>query len=230
MEPPIPAEGNPIAPGKTKRPERRQTPGEELANSISHGVGLLAALVAVPVLIAHCVQEGDAASVVAACLFGASLLALYLMSTLYHALPGSKAKRVFQVLDHCSIFLLIAGTYTPFTLGALRGSWGWSLFGVVWSLAVLGILTKVFFSARGGWISTFLYLAMGWLIIVAMKPMLEGIPPAGIAWLAAGGLAYTAGVVFYLLSRRIPYAHFGWHLFVVAGSVSHFIAVFRYAA
>jgi len=212
--------------GKFRRP---QTRGEELANTISHGLGLLAALVAVPVLIVHSVREGDAAYIVAACLFGASLMALYLMSTLYHALPESKAKRVFRVLDHCAVFLLIAGTYTPFALGALRGSWGWSLFGIVWGLAVFGILTKAFFSARGGFLSTALYVAMGWLIIVAMKPMLEAVPPAGIVWLAAGGLAYTAGVILYLLSRRLRYAHFGWHLFVVAGSASHFIAVFKYA-
>ncbi len=209
---------------------RRQTRGEELANTVSHGLGLLAALIAVPMLIVHSVREGDAPYIVAACLFGTSLMALYLTSTLYHALPESKAKRVFKVLDHCAIFLLIAGTYSPFALGALRGSWGWSLFGIVWGLAVFGILTKVYFSARGGFLSTALYLAMGWLIIVVMKPMIETVPPAGIAWLAAGGLAYTAGVILYLLSRRLRYAHFGWHLFVMAGSASHFIAVFKYAS
>jgi len=154
---------------------------------------------------------------------------LYLASTLYHALPVGKGKRVFLVLDHCAIFLLIAGTYTPFALGVLRGAWGWSLFGVVWGLAVIGILSKTLFTAGSGVLSTGLYLAMGWLVVTAARPMIDVVPTTGLLWLLAGGLAYTLGVVFFLLDNRVRYAHFVWHLFVVAGSLCHFAAVVGYA-
>lgn len=215
---------------KTEKPDRRQTFGEELANSISHGIGLVVALVAFPFLIVRSVQEGSTASLVGVIVFGVALLLLFLASTVYHALPEGRAKGVFKVLDHCAIFLMIAGTYTPFTLGVLRGSWGWSLFGVVWGLAVLGILTKTFFSARGGVFSTALYLAMGWLILIAVRPLFQALPLTCIVWLVAGGLAYTAGVAFYALDHRIRFGHFGWHLFVVIGAFSHFVAIYQCAA
>lgn len=215
---------------KTATTDRRQTFGEELANSISHGIGLVIAMAAFPFLIVRSAQEGNTASLVGVIVFGVSLLMLFLASTVYHALPEGRAKGIFKVLDHCAIFLVIAGTYTPFTLGVLSGSWGWSLFGVVWGLAVLGILSKTFFSARGGVLSTVLYLAMGWLIVIALRPLIQALPLPAIAWLVAGGLAYTVGVAFYALDHRIRYGHFGWHLFVVAGSASHFIAIFFYVA
>ena len=209
---------------------RSQTFGEELANSLSHGLALLAAIGALPVLIVDAVRDGGAASIVGASVFGVTMLMVYLTSTIYHALPLGMGKRVFLVLDHCAIFLLIAGTYTPFALGALSGAWGWSLFGVVWGLAVIGILSKTAVVARSDIFSTCLYLAMGWLVVIAARPMLETVPTAGLLWLLAGGLAYTLGVGFFLLDGRIRYAHFVWHLFVVAGSLCHFVAVIRYAA
>lgn len=214
---------------KNESPDRRQSVGEELANALSHGIGLVVALAAFPFLIVRSVQEGSAASLVGVIVFGVALLLLFLASTVYHALPAGRAKGIFKVLDHCAIFLMIAGTYTPFTLGVLRGSWGWSLFGVVWGLAVIGILTKTLFSSRGGLVSTLIYLAMGWLILIAVRPLFQSLPLAGILWLVAGGLAYTAGVAFYALGHRIRYGHFGWHLFVVAGAFSHFVAIYKFA-
>lgn len=215
---------------KTDSLERTQTVGEEVANSVSHGLALLVSIGALPVLIIDAVHDGGGTSIVGAGIFGTTMLMMYLTSTLYHALPTGRGKRIFLVLDHCAIFLLIAGTYTPFTLGPLRGAWGWSLFGVVWALAVLGILSKTIFSARSDKLSTALYLAMGWLIVVAVRPMFDEIPITGLLWLLAGGLAYTLGVAFFLLDSRIPYAHFVWHVFVAAGTFCHFVAVTGYAA
>jgi len=216
--------------GRTVSADRAQTRGEELANSISHGVALLASLFALPILIVGAGREGGAASIVGASVFGATMTLLYMTSTLYHALPAGKAKRAFLVLDHCAIFLLIAGTYTPFALGALRGAWGWSLFGVVWGLAAFGITCKAVFAARGHVLSTGLYLGMGWLVVVAAPRLFEALPAAGLMWLLAGGLAYTLGVCFFVLDNRVRYAHFAWHLFVVVGSACHFVAVLCYAA
>lgn len=215
---------------KVSGAERPQGAGEELANSISHGFALLLSLGALPVLIVNAVHVGGAASVVGASVFGTAMLLLYLTSTIYHALPAGKAKQVFRVLDHCAIFLMIAGTYTPFALGALSGVWGWSLFGVVWGFAVFGILTKTVFAARGHLLSTCLYLSMGWLVVVAAGPLFEAVPVAGLMWLLAGGLAYTLGVAFFLFDSQVRYAHLVWHLFVVTGSLCHFFAVLRYAA
>jgi hemolysin III len=206
---------------------RAQSRGEEIANSVSHGVGFVLALVAAPVLVMSATRHG-AAAIVGASVFAASLALLYLASTLYHALPDSRAKRVFRVLDHVAIFLLIAGTYTPFTLGVLRGPWGWSLFGVIWGLAVLGIVLKSTLGPRHAKLSTLVYLAMGWLIVIAARPLVLHMPGTGLTWLLAGGLAYTGGVVFYA-ARRVPYAHFLWHLAVLGGTVCHFVAVWRYA-
>lgn len=208
--------------------ERTQTRGEEIANSVSHGVGFLAALAASPVLIFSAVRQGSSAGIVGASVFSFTMVLLYITSSLYHTLARNKAKRVFQVLDHGAIFLLIAGTYTPFTLGVLRGAWGWTLFGIVWGIAVAGVALKSICGVRYQKLSTILYLAMGWSIIIAVKPLYLNMPPWGLFWLLAGGLVYTAGVGFYA-ADRIRYAHFIWHLFVIAGTACHFIAVWKYA-
>ena len=208
--------------------ERAQSHGEEIANSVSHGVGFLAAVAVSPVLVVSAVQRDSAAGIVGASVFAFTMVLLYLTSTLYHILARSKAKRVLRILDHGAVFLLIAGTYTPFTLGVLRGTWGWTLFGLVWGIAVVGVVLKSIGVVRYQRLSTIMYLAMGWLIIIAVKPLWLNMPPWGMFWLAAGGVAYTAGVGFYA-ARRIRYAHFVWHLFVIAGTACHFIAVLRYA-
>ena len=208
----------------TALPERRQTLGEEIANSVSHGVGLIAGAIAAPFLIVAAVRRGDPAFIVGASIFAATIVLMYLASTLYHALPESRAKRVFRVLDHGSIYLLIAGTYTPFTLGMLRGAWGWTLFGIVWALAIFGVVTKSTGRAWHPIFSTGLYLLMGWLAVIAARPIWMALPSASIAWLAAGGLAYTCGVGFYA-AERLRYGHFIWHLFVVAGTACHIMAV-----
>jgi len=208
--------------------EHAQSPGEELANSVSHGVGLLAALAATPVLLLSAVRHGGAARIAGASVFAAAMVLLYLASTLYHALPGNRAKRVFHLLDHAAIFLMIAGTYTPFTLGVLRGAWGWTLFGLVWGLALAGIVLTAAGGVRYPKLTTSLYLGMGWLILVAVKPLWLRMPPEGLFWLLAGGIAYTVGVVFYA-AKRLRYGHFVWHLFVIAGTACHFNAVLRFA-
>ncbi len=201
-----------------------QSTGEELANSISHGLGLIGAIIVAPVLIITALRQGNTWMVVGASIFAASILLLYFSSTLYHALPHGRAKRVFQILDHSAIYLLIAGTYTPFIFGVLRGSLGWTLFGVVWGLALAGIVFKSVWGTKFPWISTALYLFMGWLIVVAIRPLWSGLSTAAMLWLVAGGLAYTVGVVFYA-TERIRYTHFIWHLFVLAGTACHCIAV-----
>ncbi len=211
-------------------PEKRaQSLGEEIANSVSHGVGLAAAVAATPILIIEAARRGGAMGVVGASIFASTVGLLYLTSVLYHALPPNRAKRLFQVLDHGAIFLLIAGTYTPFTLGVLRGAWGWSLLGLVWSLALAGVLLKAFSGVRHPRLSLGLYLGMGWLVIIAVKPLWQLMPTGGLLWMLAGGLAYTAGVGFYA-ADNLRYSHFIWHLFVLAGTACHFIAVLRYAA
>ncbi len=209
--------------------KRAQSLGEEIANSVSHGIGLLAAMVAAPVLIVDAVQRGEVKGVIGASVFASTVALLYLASMLYHALPPNRAKRVFRVLDHSAIFLLIAGTYTPFTLGVLQGPWGWSLLVVVWSLALGGVVFKVIFGVRYLGFSVGLYLAMGWVALIMVKPLWLLMPPAGLFWLFAGGVAYTAGVAFFA-ADRIRYSHFVWHLFVLAGTACHFVAVLHYAA
>jgi hemolysin III len=209
--------------------ERPQSLGEEIANSVSHGVALLAAIAAVPFLFSASRHLG-AANVVGASVFAATLVLLYLTSTLYHALPAGRAKRVFLKLDHGAIYIFIAGSYTPFTLGALGGPWGWTLFGLVWSLAVLGVTLKAFDRLSHPWLSTGIYLVMGWLVLIAVAPLVERVPTPGVALLVAGGLAYTVGVAFFMLDSRLRYAHAVWHSFVVAGTGCHFAAVLGYAA
>jgi hemolysin III len=211
-------------------PRRPQSQGEEIANSISHGLALVAALVGTPYLIMQAERHGDTRFVVGTSVFAATMILLYLSSTLYHALPVGKAKRVFRVIEHSAIFLLIAGTYTPFTLGVLRGAWGWTLFGLVWFLALVGVALKAFYQSLHPVVSTTNYLMMGWLVVIAVDPMLARIPTAGLLWLIAGGVSYTAGVVFFALDSRLKYGHLIWHLFVMAGTACHYFAVLGYAA
>lgn len=214
--------------GATEQREHAQSFGEEVANSVSHGIGLLAALTAFPFLVIVAAQRGDAANVIGASVFAVALVLVYLTSTLYHALPRQRAKQIFRILDHSAIYLLIAGTYTPFTLGVLRGPWGWTLFGLQWGLAAAGIVLKSIGGIRYGKLSVAVYLAMGWLVLIAIGPVMDHVPPWGLFWLVAGGIAYTAGVVFFAL-ERIRYFHLIWHLFVIAGSACHFFAVLWYA-
>ncbi len=209
---------------------RPQRLGEEIANSITHGAGLLASIAALPILVLTAVGQRDPWQLVGGAIFGTTLVLLYFTSTLYHALPDCNAKRVMRVLDHSAIYLLIAGTYTPFTLGVLRGPWGWSLLGTIWALALSGVLAKWLLRFRFPRLSTALYIAMGWLVVIAIRPLVTSISPAGLAWLVAGGLCYTGGVAFYATDTRLRYGHALWHLFVIAGSVCHFVAVLRYAA
>ncbi|MEP7325641.1 MAG: hemolysin III family protein [Gemmatimonadota bacterium] len=212
------------APADRHRP---QSPGEQIANSVSHGVAFLAALIALPFLVLAASRHG-AAAIIGAAIFATTLALLYLSSTLYHALAHTRASRGLRILDHSSIYLLIAGTYTPFTLGVLRGPWGWTLFGLVWALALVGVLVKSSGRFKYPRLSTGLYLAMGWLIVAAALPLWRSLPAWGLFWLAAGGLAYTGGVVFYA-AQRLRYGHFVWHLFVMTGSACHLVAVLKYA-
>jgi hemolysin III len=211
-------------------PEREQSQEEEIANSISHGIGLAAALVGTPFLIMHAARHGDTGFLVGTSLFSATVIFLYLASTIYHALPMGKAKRVFRVIEHSTIFLLIAGTYTPFTLGVLRGVWGWTLFVVVWGLAVAGVVLKAFNKDTSPILSTGLYLFMGWIVVIAIDPLVARVPTAGLLWLIAGGLSYTIGVAFFATDSRLQYGHLIWHLFVMAGTACHYFAVLWYAA
>jgi hemolysin III len=209
-------------------PGRVSSLGEEIANSVSHGVGFLAALVATPFLVLAAARRGGSVAIVGASVFASTMVVLYLASTLYHALPRNKAKRVFRVIDHSAIFLLIAGTYTPFTLGVLRGVWGWALFGIVWALAILGVTLKSIGGIRYPQLSTALYVGMGWLALIAIRPLWIHVPVAGWLWLIAGGVAYTGGIAFYA-ADRLRYGHFVWHMFVLTGTVCHFFAVLWYA-
>ena len=216
---------------KTKtfdREERRQSLGEEVANSVSAGLSLLAIIAGIPFLLRSVIQRGDQLSLAGTITFVASMIALYFASTVYHALPQGRTKELFRLFDHSAIFLLIAGTYTPFALGALRGGWGWTLFGLVWGLAIIGIGFTLFGELQNRWFSTWLYLGMGWIALFAIRLFWLHIPLEGLLWIAAGGLAYTAGVVFYI-AKRFRYAHFIWHLFVAAGTACHFWAVLRFA-
>ena len=201
---------------------------EELANSVTHGVGLALSVVAAPVLIIAAVSTHDWWRIVAASIYAATLVMLYAASTLYHSVRNVAHKEIWQRVDHAAIYLLIAGTYTPFTLISLRGAWGWSLFGFVWALALIGVLLKSRFGARLPALSTWIYLGMGWAIVIAMRPLVTHVAPAGVFWLALGGALYTGGVVFYVW-EKVRYSHAVWHVFVLGGSVAHFTAVLWYA-
>ena len=197
----------------------------ELANALTHGLGAIAALAGGSVLITLAAVHGDGWQLAGAIVFGACLLTLYLASTLYHAIAHPVAKARLKVFDHCAIYLLIAGTYTPFTLIALRGTWGWALFALIWTLAIAGIVFKLFFTGRFRRTSTALYVGMGWVALVAIGPLLRALDGPTLGWLLAGGVAYTLGTAFYLRESR--FAHAIWHLFCVAGSVCHYVAVMR---
>ncbi|WP_291272378.1 hemolysin III family protein [Geothrix sp.] len=231
-----------------------QTPGEELANSLTHGLGVALSIAALVVMVVFAAIRGTARDVVGVSIFGSTLILLYLMSTLYHAFRGPKVKLVFKVFDHSAIFTLIAGTYTPFCLSVLRGAWGWTLFGLIWGLAVLGITFKSIFYRRlarvaflpppvdhlhalpgspdlnsafvkrMGWISTVIYLLMGWLIVIAAAPLARALPTHGLYWLFGGGFFYSAGAAIYSM-EKLPFHHALWHLFVVAGSACHVFGV-----
>jgi len=205
-------------------PKRMQSAGEELANSISHGIGLCAALIGAPILLLEA-RRSSPGFFLGAVIFAVTLSMLYLGSTLYHAWPQTRGKSVLRTLDHSAIFLLIAGTYTPFTLGPLRGLWGSPILAVVWVVAIFGVILKATRGAsRHPRLGMTLYLGTGWLALIAVRPMMLAIPSAALFWLVAGGVAYTTGVLFFV-NQRLRYSHFIWHLFVLAGSSCHFLAV-----
>jgi len=211
-------------------PKWDQSLGEELANSISHGLGLIGALIGAPILMLAAWRGGDRLFFLGTAVFAGAMLLVYLGSMLYHAWPRGTLKSIFQVIDHSAIFLLIAGTYTPFTLGPLRGAWGWTILALVWTLAIFGVILKsVTGTQRRKGLSMALYLGMGWLILVAFRPLLLNVPSSGLVWLVAGGIAYTGGVYFFVSKRR-RYTHFVWHLFVLLGTVCHFFAIFSCVA
>jgi hemolysin III len=209
--------------------DRPQSIAEERANSLSHGIGLLLALVAAPVLIVAAARQGNTLNIVGASVFAITMVMLYFSSVLYHALPPGRAKLRCGKIDHGAIYLFIAGSYTPFSLGVLNGAWGWTLFGLIWGLAAVGLVLKAFDKLSHPLLSTGLYLAMGWLVVIAAVPLLERVSTAGVGWLVAGGLAYTVGVFFYLTDARYKFGHFVWHLFVMAGTTCHFFAVLWYS-
>ena len=210
--------------------ERPQSPGEEIANSLSHGLGFVVAVASAPILVLTTAQSGRLLNIVGTTIFAVTMVLLYCASTVYHAVPHPRAKALLKKLDHGAIFLLIAGTYTPFTLGALSGPPGWTLLTVVWSLAVVGVTLKAFDRIEHPLASLGLYLLMGWLCVFALGPLLERVPPQGLLLLGAGGLAYMMGVAFFATDSRLRYGHFIWHLFVLVGTGCHFFAVLGYAA
>ena len=205
-----------------------QTRLAEVFNASSHGLGTLLSVTALVLLVVFSAMTGEAISVVSCSIYGVSLVLLYTASTLYHAIARPKLKAVFKIMDHASIYLLIAGTYTPFMLVTLRGAWGWSIFGVIWGLALIGLVFKLFFTGRYEFVSVAMYILMGWLVVVAIRPLIDALPFAGLVWLVAGGLCYTVGVIFYAIDHRYTFAHFVWHLFVLAGSICHFFAILFY--
>lgn len=207
-----------------KRIVRAYSVGEEVANSVIHGVGVVLSIAALTMLIVFGAMSGDGWKLASGIVYGLALVLEYTASTLYHSFPWEKAKHVFKILDHCGIYLLISGTYTPFTLVTLRGQGGLQMFALVWALAVAGIAAEAFWVYRPRWVSVVTYVGMGWIVILAIGPLRAALPGAGVWLLLAGGLAYTFGTVFYVL-KKVPYMHAVWHLFVLAGSILHFLAV-----
>lgn len=205
----------------------KQSPIEEVYNTITCGIGLCMSIAALTVLVVFASLRGEALKIVSFSIYGASLVGLFLFSTLYHWVRSEKAKLVFEILDHCAIYILIAGTYTPFTLVTLKGAWGWSLFGVVWGLTIAGIVFKAFFVKRFRVFSVMIYLLMGWLVAIALQPLTKHLAVAGIGWLAAGGIIFSLGVIFYAF-KKMPFHHVIWHLFVIAGCACHFFSIFYY--
>ena len=207
----------------------RYTAREEIFNSVSHGIGALLSIAALVILVAFASVHGSVRQIVSFSIYGFTLFFLYLSSTLYHSVFHEKTKEVFRVFDHVSIYLLIAGSYTPITLVSMRGAWSWVLFGMVWALAAVGIILNVISVEKVKRVSLALYIIMGWLIIIAVRPMLDMVPHGLLAWLLVGGLIYTFGVIFYV-TKRIPYNHGIWHLFVLGGSIVHYLAILFYLA
>ncbi len=206
----------------------KQSLGEEIANSITHGIGAALATAALTILLVFAALKGDAWRLVSFAIYGTSLVLMYTSSTLYHAFTHKKAKRYFRIMDHSSIFLLIAGTYTPITLLPLRDTgWGWTIFGLIWGMAILGILFKFLFYGKLEKLSVVFYVLMGWLAVIAIKPMLANLPTGLLIWIAVGGLSYTLGIIFYAWTK-FPYSHSIWHLFVLGGSISHFFGILLY--
>ena len=216
---------NTVAP-RVRRPPTR---GEDLANILSHGIGLLLALVALPFLVLDGVRADGALPIVGASVFGVTMVLAYLTSTLYHAYPQANRHGFLRKLDHSAIYLLIAGTYTPVLLGVLHGTTGMVMLAVIWTLAVAGVVFKLLAGARYRKVSVALYVAMGWAALAVIQPLWAKMAPGGLAWLFAGGIAYTAGVAFYLMHERMRYSHLVWHLFVLGGTACHFVMVWRYA-
>lgn len=209
--------------------DRPQTLGEEIANAISHGLGFLFAIASLPILVVFNAHGGKAVNIVAVSVFSVTMMVLYLVSTLYHALPEGRAKMILNRLDHAAIYLFIAGSYTPFALGVLHGRWGWMLFGAVWAMAAAGVSVKLMNLLKHPLWSTGLYVAMGWFAVLAAGPLIHAMPFAGLMWLFGGGLAYTAGAIVFLFDSKARYMHFVWHLFVLAGTVCHFFAALWYS-
>jgi hemolysin III len=205
----------------------KYSPAEELANRLTHGVGALFSVAGLVLMVVFSALHGDAWVITSTAIYGASLVVLYTASTLYHTFASDRWRRFFQKLDHAAIFLLIAGTYTPFTLGPLRGSWGWTLFGIVWGFAVVGVVLKLFFAGKADVLSTIAYLVMGWLVVIAIKPLVAALPSGALWLLVAGGLCYSVGTIFYLW-EKLPFNHAVWHVWVLGGSACHWAAVFGY--
>ena len=201
----------------------------EWFNSISHLIGAVAALVGLVIVVVEASLQGDPWKIVSFSVYGATLFSLYTISTLYHSLQG-RAKRIFRKLDHMSIYLLIAGTYTPFTLVTLRGAWGWTIFGIIWSLALFGLALETLPQKSGRFLSMVVYVLMGWLVLVALKPLLAALPAAGFFWLLLGGIFYTGGLAFFFFDEKVRHFHGIWHLFVLAGSISHYLTILFYVA
>ena len=200
---------------------------EEILNVLTHGIGFLLSIVALSLMVVYASMDGNAWHIVGAAIFGTSLVILYLASTLFHGAREPHWRKWLNVFDHASIYVLIAGTYTPFLLVTLNGPWGWSLFGVIWGLAIAGVVFKIFYTGKFKTVSTIIYILMGWLIVIAIVPLVENLTTMGLFWLLMGGIAYSVGAVFYMLNR-VPFNHAIFHVFVLGGSICHFISVFWY--
>jgi hemolysin III len=213
--------------GRARRATRQYTLGEEIANGVIHGLGVALSVVALVLLIVSAVGTGDPWRLASAIVYGTCLVLEYTASTLYHSLPQPRAKHIFKILDHAGIYLLIAGSYTPFLLVTLRDDGGWWMFALIWAIAAAGIAVEAFWTYRLKWVSVVVYLAMGWLVVFAIKPLVAALAPEGVWLLVAGGLLYSLGTIFYML-KRVRYMHAVWHVFVLGGSVCHFLAVFLF--
>jgi len=206
---------------------KQYPPKEEFINVLSHGIGFLLSILALVILVISASLSGDVWHIVSFSIYGFSLVMLYLASTLFHSSKDLKRRKRLNVFDHASIYILIAGTYTPYLLVTLRGPWGWSLFGIVWGFAILGVILKLFFTGRFRLLSSIAYVALGWIIIIAIKPLIQNLDSGGLFWLFAGGVAYTIGALLYML-KNMPYNHATFHIFVLIGSACHFISIYSY--